>query len=181
MVASEFPTVPSVELTRPGHSGQTPNVYSRDGASTFAMDDYLNRFEHSYRRALGDQSYNPDFIGRFYEIFLGQSQTIRDMFRDTTMSAQKTMLHDSLNQLVDFYTSRRTSEYMRHIARVHSRIGHDVHEDLYEVWLESLMHAVAEYDEQFDDEVELAWRLVLSPGITYMKFMRERIEPEAED
>ncbi len=91
------------------------------------------------------------------------------------MSAQRIMLHDSLHQLVEFYTSRRVSEYMQHIAQVHSRGGHDVPAELYEVWLSSLMQALAEYDEEFDDDVELAWRPVLAPGITYMRFMHKHM------
>lgn len=138
------------------------------------MDDYLLTFEHSYRRAIGDQSYSPEFIGRFYDIFLSHSDEIEQMFRHTSMSAQKTMLHDSLQQLVEYFSSHKTTSQMKKIAQVHSRGGHDVPEELYEVWLDSLIQAVREFDEEFSDEVELAWRLVLSPGITYMKFMRSR-------
>ena len=152
---------------------------SGEGSRDFIVDDYLATFRESFDRALGNQSYNRDFIERFYDIFLGQSQAIADLFRDTSMSAQKTMLHDSLHQLVEFYSSRKTSEYMRHIAKVHSRAGLDIPDELYDVWLDSLMQAVSEYDGQFNDDVELAWRLVLSPGITYMKFMHDRIEPDA--
>ena len=36
------------------------------------------------------------------------------------------------------------------------------------------MEAVSEFDPEFNDEVELAWRLALTPGITYMKFMHQR-------
>ena len=42
--------------------------------------------------------------------------------------------------------------------------------ELYEEWLESLIQTVREFDLEFTDEVELSWRVVLSPGITYMKF-----------
>lgn len=46
----------------------------------------------------------------------------------------------------------------------------DIHPELYDLWLECLIETVAEFDDGFRDEVELAWRLVLSPGIVYMKF-----------
>lgn len=32
----------------------------------------------------------------------------------------------------------------------------------------------AAFYEQFDDEVELAWRLVMTPGIAYMRFHYDR-------
>lgn len=76
------------------------------------MSDYLKTFEDSYQRALGHQSYKRDFIERFYDIFLGQFETIANMFRNTSMSTQKTMLHDSLNRLVEFYPrANRSIEY----------------------------------------------------------------------
>ena len=138
------------------------------------MNNYVDIFEQSYKRAIGDDSYNPDFIERFYDIFLARSERISAMFEDTDTSAQKTMLHDSLLYMVDFFTSRRTIEHMDKIAAVHGVEGHEIPEDLYDLWMESLVEAVKEFDADFDTEIELAWRLVLSPGITFMKFMRDR-------
>ena len=42
--------------------------------------------------------------------------------------------------------------------------------ELYEAWLDSLIATARESDPDFDDELELAWRVVLAPGIAYMKF-----------
>ena len=42
--------------------------------------------------------------------------------------------------------------------------------DLYDVWLECLMQTLKEFDPEYSSEVELSWRVVLAPGITYMKF-----------
>lgn len=41
---------------------------------------------------------------------------------------------------------------------------------LYHLWFECLIDTVREFDPLFSDDVELAWRLTLSSGITYMKF-----------
>jgi hypothetical protein len=42
------------------------------------------------------------------------------------------------------------------------------------MWLESLIKTVADYDPEFDLDVELSWRVVLSSGITYMKFKYDK-------
>lgn len=139
------------------------------------MHDYDEIFKRSFARAVGNGSYNRDFIGRFYDVFMSQSEEVSDLFKSTNMSAQKTMLHDSLQHMADFYSSRRTNEYMQHIAKIHSQSGLDIPERLYSQWLDSLLQAVSEFDPQYDESVELSWRLVLSPGITYMNFMRDKL------
>ena len=40
---------------------------------------------------------------------------------------------------------------------------------LYDLWLSALVSTVAEYDDQFSQQVEEAWRHVLAPGIEYLK------------
>jgi hemoglobin-like flavoprotein len=137
------------------------------------MKDYVDVFKASYQRAIGNTGYDPDFIGKFYEIFIGESDQIGARFANTNMSTQKTMLHDSLHYMVDFFLSRKTSEYLQRIARVHSQHEQDIPPALYDIWLDSLIKALEEFDTEFDEEVELAWRLV-APGIVYMKFMHAR-------
>jgi len=34
--------------------------------------------------------------------------------------------------------------------------------------------AAREFDDQFDDDVELSWRIVLVPGVAYMEFGYDR-------
>lgn len=138
------------------------------------MSDYGEIFSNSYQRALGNNSYNADFIDYFYKQFLAKSDQIRSMFANTNMSAQKTMLHDSLDSLLEFYTTRKITRQMAHLAHIHGNKGHRVPHQLYDLWLDSLMEAVQQFDPQFDTDIELAWRLVLAPGITFIKFMGDR-------
>lgn len=130
-------------------------------------------FEQSFRRAVGNNSYNDAFIGRFYEIFLSSSDEIARLFAHTNMSVQKTMLHDSLHLMLDYYRNRKANPAMQRVARVHSRGEHDIAERLYVVWLDSLLQAVQEFDSEFDANVEKAWREVLAPGIAYMQSQYE--------
>ena len=132
---------------------------------------YDQIFSSSYQRALGNDYYQADFIGSFYEHFFSKSTSIADMFANTNMSMQKTMLHDSLHILLDFYKDRELTDSLHKLAEIHGRSGLDVPDELYDLWTESLIETVARFDPEFDRDVELAWRLVLAPGITYIKFI----------
>lgn len=138
------------------------------------VSNYEALFDASFARVLAEGAYNPAFISRFYEIFLARSPAIAERFADTDMSAQKTMLHDSLHTLVTFNRAKALTPQLRRLAAVHSKRRHDVPPELYELWLEALLAAVSEFDRDFDDTVELAWRLTLSPGVTYMRYCYNR-------
>lgn len=133
------------------------------------MQDYDEIFAASFARVMGDGAYNPAFIGRFYELFLASSPRIAERFAATNMSRQKTMLHDSFTTLVNFNRQRRITPQMRHLGEVHGPAASDVPPELYALWLDSLLATVAETDPDFTNEVELAWRLTLAPGIAYLQ------------
>jgi hemoglobin-like flavoprotein len=114
--------------------------------------------------------YNDEFIADFYERFMSRSPAIARRFKNTNMSAQKTMLHDSLIYVVDYFLTEKVSDQLHHIARIHSKGERDIAPDLYDVWMDSLMETVRDFDPEYSKDVELAWRMALSPGITYMKF-----------
>ena len=84
------------------------------------------------------------------------------------------MLAQSLHEMVDFATSRVASDRLGRVADRHSRRQRDIPPELYEVWLDSLIRTVREMDPLFCEEIELAWRVVLAPGIAYMKFRYDR-------
>ena len=45
---------------------------------------------------------------------------------------------------------------------------------MFDLWLESLGAAARQIDPEANDRVELAWHVVMSPGIAFMKFFRDR-------
>jgi hemoglobin-like flavoprotein len=138
------------------------------------VKNYLEFFLASLYRVSGEPREMHVFVSRFYEIFLEQSPDIAARFADTDMSRQKEMLAQSLHEMVDFSTSRVASERLRRVALRHSRGHRDVPPALYEIWLDSLIATVRELDPLFTTEIELAWRVILAPGIAYMKFSYER-------
>jgi hemoglobin-like flavoprotein len=134
------------------------------------MPNYDEIFVESLSRVVGDGAYNPEFIRTFYDIFLGTSPAVAEKFQHTDMSAQRTMLHDSLLIMVDFNRTRVPTPSLEKLAEIHSHRGHDVSPALYDLWLDSLVTAVSRHDPCFNDDVDLAWRIALSPGICFMRF-----------
>lgn len=131
---------------------------------------YERLFDESYERVALEVRDGQPFFEGFYHRFLVASPLVRHKFRNTDMVQQRTMLKKSFYSLLTFYASGSVDNVLERIAANHSRKGLDVSPFLYDLWLECLMDTVKRYDPLFDDDVELAWRLVLSPGITYMKF-----------
>jgi len=135
-----------------------------------AAMSYERLFDESYERAVLETRHGREFFESFYQRFLVASPLVRHKFRHTDMVQQRSMLKKSFYNLLAFYASGSVDNVLERIAVNHSRRGLDVPPALYDLWLECLVDTVKYYDPLFDDNVELAWRLVLSPGITYMKF-----------
>ena len=98
------------------------------------------------------------------------SPEVRALFRNTNMAVQRSMLKKSFFSLVAFYASGNVDDVLHRIACLHSARHLSIKPYLYDLWLECLTDTVWAYDRECSDDIELAWRLVLSPGITYMKF-----------
>lgn len=135
-----------------------------------AAPNYDAVFQASFERVLGNGAYNPDFIRDFYDDFLAASPIVRDKFAQTNMSAQRTMLHDSLLLLIEFNRTRSPDNRLLQLAQVHSRAERAIAPEFYDLWLASLVNAVARHDPQFGPDVDLAWRMALAPGICFMRF-----------
>jgi hemoglobin-like flavoprotein len=138
------------------------------------MIDFEETFNDSYERILGLHNDGDVFIDKFYGRFTSSSPEVKEKFKNTNMENQKKMLKQSLFQMMTFYTTKRDSDYMRDIASIHGKKGRDIPPELYELWLESLLETVKEMDPKYDREVGLAWKMILSMGITYMKDMVDR-------
>ena len=133
------------------------------------MKSYLDIFTQSYQRVIGVEHAGKDFFAAFYDAFVSESAEAAEKFKDVDMEAQRDHLRKSLDHMVYFSIDRQDSDEMTRIAKAHSRSGKDIAPTLYERWLDSLVTTVRTYDPQFDEDVEIAWRVVLAPGIAYMK------------
>ena len=131
-------------------------------------------FNDSYERVAHLGEDNNLFFDRFYERFTGASPEIAEKFKNTDMKRQKHMLRSSILYIMQLFSTHEIHDYMETLAVKHNRKHLNIRPELYDIWLECLIQTVRELDSHFDDRVEMAWRVVFSPGITYMKFKYDK-------
>ncbi len=131
--------------------------------------DYEQIFDQSLERCLRRKEPIP-FFRSFYSRYLAADPRVAKAFHNTQRVKQESMLEKAFYRLLMLYTTNCTDDYLEQIAIHHNRQHLNIPPDLHELWLSALLETIPEFDPLFDDNVELAWRLVLAPGITYMKF-----------
>ena len=114
-------------------------------------------------------SCRPDFLRRFYMLFLASSDTVAKKFERTDLRKQARLLKTSLYIMMLASGESEQIVHLERIAKLHSRAGLDIKPELYELWLDRLVEAVKEFDPMFDPETETAWRRMLQPGTEFMK------------
>lgn len=133
-------------------------------------------FQGSFDRVENKVIDEKDFLDYFYSIFLASSDNIARLFKHTSMDAQKRLLKKSIQELLRFYNERSLNEHLVQIGQIHAANMLNISPEMYKTWLDTLILTVKKYDEECSLNVELAWRVVLSPGITYMIFAFENPE-----
>jgi hemoglobin-like flavoprotein len=114
-------------------------------------------------------SCRPDFLRRFYTLFLASSDTVAKKFEHTDLRRQARLLKTSLYIMMLASDETERIVHLERLARLHSSAGLDIKPELYDLWLDRLLQAVKEFDPMFDPETETAWRHVLQPGTEFMK------------
>jgi len=127
---------------------------------------------HAFRASLKRCLSTPDFLRTFYELFMGFSEEIREKFRQTDFTRQTRVLADSLYAMAVIAQGESESPARAEIERLaqqHGRAQLDIRPELYDVWLDSLIKAVRQYDPEFTPALEVAWRETLLVGIEQMR------------
>lgn len=102
------------------------------------------------------------FMPSFYERFLGASAEIRHKFRFTDFPRQYQMLARSLELCAGATAGEPEAlAEIRERAVTHDRNHLNIEPRFYEIWLESVIATAREFDQQWNDTVEDAWRRVL--------------------
>jgi hemoglobin-like flavoprotein len=114
-------------------------------------------------------SCSPDFLRRFYTLFLASSDTVAKKFEHTDLRKQARMLKTSLYIMMSASCGSEQIVHLERLAKLHSRAELDIKPELYDLWLDRLVQAVKEFDPMFDPQTETAWRRALQPGIEFMK------------
>jgi len=127
-------------------------------------------FKESLARISGKKIDGQSFLDYFYSIFIDSSDTIKKKFEKTDLELQTKMLRKSISELVHFYISKKVSSDLYCIGQSHNRDNLNITHEMYDLWLKKLTQAVAKFDEEFSPQVELAWHIILAPGIAFMKY-----------
>ncbi|MBM4201994.1 MAG: globin [Gammaproteobacteria bacterium] len=112
----------------------------------------------------------PEFLPRFYEIFIGASPEIRERFRHTDLRKQCRIVRKSLYVLT--LAAVGTDEARQEIARLgasHGQTGMGIAPHLYDLWLQCLLQAVSEFDPAWSERVERSWRQMFEPHLAALK------------
>ncbi len=145
------------------------------------MRDFDQLFEDSFTRLIGkgpgETKQGFLFFERFYEIFTSKSPAVNIMFAGTDMHRQIRMLQRSVYQMTSMYVTRVPNHHINKVAQSQGHTGHKIAPELYELWLDALIETVRELDPEFTHEIELAWRMAMTPGILLMKHYGDKPLP----
>ena len=111
----------------------------------------------------------PGFLAAFYERFMKSSDEVARYFRFTNFEKQHKMLMASLE--LSARATEGDREGLREIAmraETHSRRYLNVRPHLYQLWLSSLVSAASDYDSEWNEEIEQAWRRILGFIVKHM-------------
>lgn len=137
------------------------------------MVDYRAAFKASLARVT-DGARQQSFFDGFYDRFIASDPEIEAHFQDTDFTKQKLMLRESLAEMKEFCDSLQSNPYIVTLARIHGVRGRNISVRMFDVWLDCLVATVKDIDPDCTESVELAWRIVMAPGIEFMKFYRDR-------
>lgn len=121
------------------------------------------------RTSLGRAITHGDLFERFYEIFLESNPRIKPMFANTNMSVQKGLLRQGVNLALMFAEGKAIGKSaMDRLRNSHSKSHISIDPSMYRYWLDSFMKAVAEFDPEFNADLDKLWRQALSKAIDHM-------------
>lgn len=127
--------------------------------------DFNELFNDSYEYV---QNNSEEFFDLFYNNFINSSPQVKEVFRNTNMANQKTMLKTAITHMVMFFTSKRASQYLITTATAHKN-SYQISTTLYEDFLNTLILTLESFDPNFNNQTAVAWRVTLAPGIEFMK------------
>lgn len=131
------------------------------------MTDRFADVQQSLNRCLRQ----PDFLRRFYTVFMNSDPRIARKFDNTDLEQQIHMLRHGLSCSIAYASgSTLGTSVLDRIGRSHSSRGSiRVEPWMYQTWLDSLLQAVRETDPELDERLEKRWREALGKAIDYIR------------
>ena len=130
--------------------------------------DFVETFNISFDKNVR-RSYDL-FFDVFYATFISKSAEIEAVFANTDLHRQKDMLEQSLLAMINFSSRRNSNSELETLAAIHRNRG--VKNELFDLWLDCIVETLESIDAEFVYSEGLAWRVMLSPGIAFMKNYR---------
>jgi hemoglobin-like flavoprotein len=118
---------------------------------------------------------NPQFLERFYALFLASSDEVRHKFSQTDFQKQRRLLQ-ALFYMVMLAVGGypEGTVHLERLADLHSQRHLDIPPHLYDLWLDCLLQAVREDNGQWMPETESLWQRMMANGIAFMKARHRR-------
>ncbi len=123
-----------------------------------------------YGRCMITRESKEAFFTTFYEKFLNSNADIREMFKNTQIDKQITMLKNAISMSILFAEKQDelARDVLTKIRRSHSRAKRDIKPEYYQYWLESLVDTLKECDSHFSVQLEAYWREMMQISIDYI-------------
>lgn len=124
-------------------------------------------FNDSYARLL--ISFDKFFI-KFYQNFIKTSDDIEKLFRGVSQEKRQKMMESSFIMLTNMgsVSHSLTNPEFLEIIEKHKRMP-GINPAMCDLWVESLLQTVKEYDPYYNATVEKAWRLYVAPGVEQIR------------
>jgi hemoglobin-like flavoprotein len=110
-----------------------------------------------------------DFFASFYVRFRDSSAEVAKKFEGTDIRRQTRALRDSFYLLLRAVGGDPEAwQALELRAMRHDRRHMDIPPEMYQLWLESLVITIRDFDRELDELTEAAWRRVMKKGIDFM-------------
>ena len=110
-----------------------------------------------------------DFFTSFYERFRNSSDEVAKKFEGTDVRTQTRALRDAFYLLLRAVGGDPEAWQALELRAVRHDHRHlNISSGMYQLWLDSLLATIREFDPKLDDETEAAWRRVMTKGIDFM-------------
>jgi hemoglobin-like flavoprotein len=120
----------------------------------------------SFARCSGSDA----FFEAFYRNFFAVCPEAEPMFARTDFARQIKLLRHAIGLMLIFGAQPEAEPtVLSRVAERHSRRDLAVRAELYEPFVASLIETVAQYDPEFTDDVDDAWRRTIAPAVAYMQ------------
>ncbi|TAN53694.1 MAG: globin [Methylococcaceae bacterium] len=135
----------------------------------------VNAVYHSYARC----RLNNTVIDDFYRYFLASSPKVAAKLKNTDLEMQKHLIDHAIRHMVLFFDNPSviTVAKMMAIAKSHAKSAMNIEPELYRLWRDAWLRALADNDPHFNPELAGQWRAVVNHTIATLIALYDECSP----